>query len=264
MFYVLLAVAAVITAAGFYKFVYFLSTGYAFSVAGLAVAMMIGFGTSLTLPVVILLAIIALYAARLGVFLVIREYKNGAYRKVLDEASSGYKKIPFFVKIVIWIFCSILYVMQVSPVFFRLQNGLQEAHTGWLYVGIVLVAAGFLIADCCRCAEKQGEKRKPQNFLQPGTFQDCTLSQLFRRNSCLDRSLCVIHALFIRMVPDCLFACRIHRHSLRHVRFNPQAGTPPEQELRIRPRISGVCQNTPVLIPLIPLYSVAEWKWIFG
>ena len=96
MFYVLLAVAAVITAAGFYKFVYFISIGYAFSVAGLAVAMMIGFGTSLTLPVAILLAIIAVYAARLGIFVVIREYKNVAYRKVLDEASTGFKKIPVF------------------------------------------------------------------------------------------------------------------------------------------------------------------------
>jgi hypothetical protein len=97
MFYILLAVAAVITAAGFYKFVYFLSIGYAFSIVGLAVAMMIGFGTSLTLPVDILLGIIALYAARLGVFVVIREYESDSYRKVLDEASTGYKKIPFFV-----------------------------------------------------------------------------------------------------------------------------------------------------------------------
>jgi steroid 5-alpha reductase family enzyme len=173
MFYVLLAVSAVITAAGFYKFVYFLSTGYAFSVAALAVAMMIGYGTSLTLPVFILHVFIALYAARLGVFLVIREYKSGAYRKVLDEASSGYKKNPLFVKLFIWKFCSILYVIQMSPLFFRRKNGLQEAHTGWLYAGIILVAAGLIIQAV---ADAQKNRVKQQN---PKVFADRDFSGLY-------------------------------------------------------------------------------------
>ena len=171
MFYVLLAVSCVITAAGFYKFVYFLSTGYAFSVAALAVAMMIGYGTSLTLPVFILHVFIALYAARLGVFLVIREYKSGAYRKVLDEASSGYKKIPLFVKLFIWIFCSILYVMQMSPMFFRLKNEFQEAHTGWLYAGIILVAAGLIWQAVADAQKNRAKKKNPRLFCSRGFFR---------------------------------------------------------------------------------------------
>ena len=55
MIYSLYVVAAVITTVGFYKFVYFLSSGYAFAVLGLAVALMIGFSSSLTVPVFILL-----------------------------------------------------------------------------------------------------------------------------------------------------------------------------------------------------------------
>ena len=83
--YILLIVAAVITTVGFYRFVYFLSSGYAFAVVGLAVALMIGFSGSLTGPVFILLALIALYAARLGFFIVIRELKSGS--AILTDAA---------------------------------------------------------------------------------------------------------------------------------------------------------------------------------
>ena len=264
MFYVLLAVSAVITAAGFYKFVYFLSTGYAFSVAALAVAMMIGFGTSLTLPVFILLGIIALYAARLGIFLVIREYKSGAYRKVLDEASSGYNKIPFFVKIVIWIFSSILYVMQVSPVFFRLQNGLQEAHTGWLYVGIILVAAGLLIQTVADAQKNAAKKENPKAFCSQGLFKIVRCPNYFGE-------ILVWTGVIVSSLP-CLSGWFQIAFSLAgyigivYVMF----GSTRRLELRQNknygsdPGYQEYVKKTPVLFPLIPLHSVAGWKWVFG
>ena len=264
MFYVLLAVSAVITAAGFYKFVYFLSTGYAFSVAALAVAMMIGFETSLTLPVFILLGIIALYAARLGIFLVIREYKSGAYRKVLDEASSGYNKIPLFVKIVIWIFSSILYVMQVSPVFFRLQNGLQEANAGWLYVGIILVAAGLLIQTVADAQKNAAKKENPKAFCSQGLFKIIRCPNYFGE-------ILVWTGVIVSSLP-CLSGWFQIGFSLAgyigilYVMF----GSTRRLELRQNknygsyPAYQEYVKKTPVLIPLIPLHSVAEWKWVFG
>jgi steroid 5-alpha reductase family enzyme len=264
MIYVLLAVAAVITAAGFYKFVYFLSTGYAFSIAGLAVAMMIGFGSSLTLPVFILLGIIALYAARLGVFLVIREYKSGAYRKVLDEASSGYDKIPFFVSVVIWIFCSILYVMQVSPVFFRLQNGLQEAYAGWLYAGIILVAAGLLIQTVADMQKNRAKKENPKTFCSRGLFRIVRCPNYFGEIlvwtgvlvsslPCLSGWFQIAFALagYIGIVYVMFGSTR--RLELRQ---NKNYGSDPAYQEYVR--------KTPVLFPLIPLHSVADCNWIKG
>jgi len=264
VFYVLLAVSAVITAAGFYKFVYFLSTGYAFSVAALAIVMIVGFGTSLTLPVFILLGIIALYAARLGVFLVIREYKSGAYRKVLDEASSGYNKIPLFVKIVIWIFSSILYVMQVSPVFFRLQNGLQEANTGWLYVGIILVAAGLLIQTVADAQKNAAKKENPKAFCSQGLFKIVRCPNYFGE-------ILVWTGVIVSSLP-CLSGWFQIAFSLAgyigivYVMF----GSTRRLELRQNknygsdPAYQEYVKKTPVLFPLIPLHSVAGWKWVFG
>jgi steroid 5-alpha reductase family enzyme len=262
MFYVLLAVAAVITAAGFYKFVYFISIGYAFSVVGLAIAMLIGFRTSLTLPVAILLVIVAVYAARLGIFVVIREYKNVAYRKVLDEASTGFKKIPFFATIPIWIFCSVLYVMQVSPVFFRLQNGLQEAYAVWLYAGIVVVIIGFLLQTVADAQKNKAKKANPKTFCRQGLFKVVRCPNYFGE-------ILVWSGVLISSLP-CLTGWKQIAFSLVgyiglvYVMF----GSTRRLELRQNknygsdPAYQEYGRTTPILIPMLPLYTVADWKWL--
>lgn len=190
MFYIMLAVAALITTAGFYKFVYFLSTGYAFSIVGLSLAMIIGFWPTLTFLALILLLFIALYATRLGIFLVIREYKSGAYRVVFDEASSGYANIPFFVKIIIWIFCSVLYVMQVSPVFFRLHKKLQDFYVGWLCAGILLVAGGLLIQAIADKQKNRAKKENPKMFCNVDFLKQCVVPTISAKFLSGPGSLC--------------------------------------------------------------------------
>ncbi len=55
MMWVLLVVSAVLSAVGFYKFVYFLSIGYGLAVAGEAVAMLILFRHALSLQFIVLM-----------------------------------------------------------------------------------------------------------------------------------------------------------------------------------------------------------------
>jgi len=262
--YVLLIVAAVITTVGFYRFVYFLSSGYAFAVVGLAVALMIGFSGSLTGPVFILLALIALYAARLGFFIVIRELKSGAYRTVLDEASTGYDKIPFFVKIVVWIFVSIQYVMQMSPVLFRLQNGMQSVHQGWLYAGIVLVAGGFLMQTLADAQKNAAKKVNPKTFCRQGLFKLVRCPNYFGEvlvwTGVLVSSLPCLAGWFQVMVALVGYIVIIYvmLGSTRRIelRQNKNYGSDPAYQEYVK--------KTPVLIPFIPIHSVAEYKWIKG
>ncbi len=262
--YILLAVAAVITTVGFYRFVYFLSSGYAFTVVGLAVALMIGFSGSLTGLVFILLALIALYAARLGFFIVIRELKSGAYRTVLDEASTGYNKIPFFVKIFVWIFVSIQYVMQMSPVFFRLENGMQEARPGWLYAGIIMVAAGFLMQTVADAQKNAAKKVNPKTFCRQGLFKLVRCPNYFGEIlvwtgvlvsslPCLSGWFQVIFALVGYIIIIYVMFGSTRRIELRQ---NKNYGSDLAYQEYVK--------KTPVLIPFIPIHSVAEYKWIKG
>ena len=74
---IILAVCAVLCAVGFYKFVYFLSIGYGFAVAGGGIAILVMyFLNPTTTPLWIVLAQAALFVAygiRLSGFLLIRE-----------------------------------------------------------------------------------------------------------------------------------------------------------------------------------------------
>ena len=51
---------------------------------------------------------------------------------------------------------------------------------------------------------------------------------------------------------------RIHRHRVRDVFRRAAAGSAPEQKLRRGSGVSGVCEERPVLLPFVPLYSVAK------
>ncbi len=264
MGYSLLIVAAVITTVGFYKFVYFLSSGYAFAVLGLAVALMIGFSDTLTAPVFLLLALVALYAARLGFFIVIRELKSGAYRKVLDEASTGYDKIPFFVKIATWILVSIQYVMQMSPIYFRLENNMQGAHQGWLYAGILVVAAGFLMQTLADAQKNAAKKVNPKTFCREGLFKMVRCPNYFGEilvwTGVLLSSLPCLTGLFQIMVGllGYILIIYVMFGSTRRIelRQNKNYGSDPAYQEYVK--------KTPVLIPLIPIYSVIPYKWIKG
>lgn len=127
---ILFVVCAVLCAVGFYKFVYFLSIGYGFAIAGGGITILILYlinPTATPLGLIVLQTILfVVYGARLSGFLLVREFKNASFRKtdVAKDtlAKNKEKKMPFFVLFLIWISVAVLYVAQVSPMLFRIVN----------------------------------------------------------------------------------------------------------------------------------------------
>ena len=157
--WILLLVSALISAIGFYKYVYFLSIGYGFSIAGIGITlaiMSIAGVFKAEIQDFILFVILAVYGLRLSIFLILREVKNGAYRKKLQEVSGDDSKVPLFVKIAIWITVSILYVAQTSPAFYILYNGTQSSTIIWIAIGISTFA---LILESIADYQKTKQKR---------------------------------------------------------------------------------------------------------
>ena len=100
-----------------------------------------------TLPFLILVAVIFIYGLRLGLFLLIRETKNAAYRKTLASAG-GDKKMPFPVLFSMWLMNAGLFLMQTSPMYYRLQNVSRELVTNesvFLWIGVCISALGLII-----------------------------------------------------------------------------------------------------------------------
>ena len=157
---------AILCAVGFYKFVYFLSIGYGFAVAGggiavLTMALSSPTGTPIWISVVQALLFIA-YGARLSGFLLIREFDNVTFKKtdVAKETlnKSEKKTPPIFVLVFIWIFVAALYVTQVSPMLYRYTNASTDVVVP--VIGFAISIFGLVLESV---ADKQKSEQKKEN-----------------------------------------------------------------------------------------------------
>lgn len=174
---ILLIVCAVLCAVGFYKFVYFLSIGYGFAVAGGGIAVLVMYlmnpsATPLWLVVVQALLFLA-YGVRLSGFLLVRELKNISFKKtdVAKDtlAKNNEKKMPVFVLVTIWVCVSVLYVAQVSPMLFRFTNASSDVTVP--VVGFVISVFGLILESLADVQKSAQKKVRPDMVATEGLYK---------------------------------------------------------------------------------------------
>ncbi len=174
---ILYAVCAVMCSVGFYKFVYFLSIGYGFAIAGggIAIAVMYFINPTATpvLIVVLQLLLFILYGARLSGFLLMRELRNASFKKT-DVAKdtlgkNSEKKMPVFVLAFIWIFVSALYVAQTSPMLFRIVNGSKDILLP--VIGMVISILGIILESTADKEKSAQKKARPDMVAMKGLYK---------------------------------------------------------------------------------------------
>lgn len=168
---------------GFKKFVWFLSVGYGLAIFGIGVTVLIlGFGkfpfskvVSFDWPTLLLSILLVLYGLRLSSFLIYREAKSLSYRKTLEKvAGKEEKKMPFFLKATIWIFCSVLYVMETFPVLYRLEmNATTQMATGFILplIGFIIACIGLIIETTADLQKNAAKKKNPHEFVSSGLYR---------------------------------------------------------------------------------------------
>jgi len=171
---IILAVCAVLCAVGFYKFVYFLSIGYGFAVAGggiaiLVIALINGWTEGTLIIALLQTALFIAYGVRLSGFLLVRELKNAAYRKTLKEATGDDKKMPIFVLATIWICVAVLYTAQVSPMFFRFYNGSKDLIVP--AIGMVISVLGLVLESVADNQKSAQKKVNPDMVATKGLYK---------------------------------------------------------------------------------------------
>ena len=257
---ILLAVSLAVSAVGWKYFIYFFSLGYGYGVAALAVTMGVMYHDALSLPTIMLLALLFIFGCRLGTYLLVRERKATAYRKILYDPSLQQKK-PLGVVLMVWLFCALLYVMQVSPVAFRLSNSGQTTDL-WAWIGAAVVLCGILLEALSDAQKSAAKKRNSKRFVDTGLYRIVRCPNYLGEVviwtgvllSGIGASLTwwqwVIAAIgYIGIVYVMFSGAR--RLELRQ---NEVYGDDPEYQAYVR--------RTPILIPLLPLYSVVKYKWL--
>lgn len=171
---ILAIVCAILCAVGFYKFVYFLSIGYGFAVAGGGIAVLImALVTGTEAPLWVLLVQAALflaYGVRLSGFLLVREIKSASYKKTFKEVS-GEKNPPIFVLVSIWLSVTVLYTAQVSPMLFRVTNNV----TGIILpiIGFVVSILGLVLESIADNQKSEQKKVRPDMVATQGLYKIC-------------------------------------------------------------------------------------------
>ena len=252
-------VALALCAAGFKKYVYFLSVGYGLAVAGIGVTMAVMslmgcFNAGIAHYIMFIL--FPVYGFRLSGFLIIREIKNAAYRKTLSEASGDESKMPMFVKVAIWLCVAVLYVAQTSGVYFRMLNGGETSVL--FYIGMVISVLAIVLEST---ADKQKSKQKserPDMVAMKGLYKivRCPnyLGEILFWTGVLVGSLDTLSGIGQWLTVILGYICIVY------VMFNGAERLEKRQVKRYgnNPEYLEYVNKTPIIIPFIPLYHLAK------
>ncbi len=259
-FWLLFAAAMIISSIGFYKYVYFISLGYGFSIAGLGVLMTIMFFDKLSVGTVIACALFLIYGLRLGGYLLIRELKSAAYRNTMKTEIKDGKTISFGVKCAIWITCAALYVTQVLPVFYRLLNS--KGTDAFLIVGLVIMAFGIIFESVADWQKNESKKKNPKRFCDTGLYRivRCPnyLGEMIIWSGVLVSGVNILSGVgqWVLALVGYIGIIFVMFSGARRLelRQNKNYGNDPEYQSYVK--------STPILLPFIPLYSVAKYKFL--
>lgn len=259
-FWGLFAAAMLISAIGFYKYVYFISLGYGFSIAGLGALMLVLFRDSLSVGTVLTCLLFVVYGCRLGGFLLVRELKSAAYNSKMKTEIKDGSTMGFGVKCAIWVTCAVLYVLQVLPVFYRLSNG--RGTDGWCIAGACVMLLGIVFESASDWQKSKAKKVNPQRFCDTGLFKivRCPnyLGELIFWTGVLLSGINVLSGVlqWVLALLGYFGIVYVMFSGARRleVRQNKNYGADPEYQAYVK--------STPIMIPFVPLYSVEKYKFL--
>lgn len=261
-YYIILGVSLAICAMGFYKYLYFISLGYGFSVATIGIALLLMFNMDLEAAPAICAFLLILYGLRLGGYLLKREIKSADYNKAMKKEIKDGSGMNFFVKICMWISCAFLYTLQVSPIYFRMRNG--KGTDAFAVIGAAIMALGIAVEATADHQKSKAKKANPGRFCDTGLFKivRCPnyfgeilfwtgvfvsgvniLSGFVQWGAAVIGYVCIVYIMFGG-------ARRLE------IRQNRNYGADPEYQNYVK--------KTPIILPLIPLYSVEKYKFLVG
>ena len=266
---VILAVSLLLCAVGFWRYVYFFSVGYGYAVAGIGIALLIMFHGIMTPVTWIACILFIVYGVRLGGYLMIREMKSAAYNKILKPENDRSKSIAVGVKIAIWVSCAILYFLQTSPITFRLENTANLIEEGAAmiapdvtaaWVGLIMMILGVLLEIAADMQKNAAKKKNPSRFVDTGLYR------IVRCPNYLGE-LVLWAGVFIAGIPYLQGALQwiiaiLGLVGITYVMFSGARRLEMRQDRNYGddPVYQKYVKTVPIMIPIIPLYSVKNWK----
>ncbi len=169
----LFCLALAILTIGFYRFLYFISIGYAFLIVAMAVITPLRYIENLSLASALQNLFLVLWGLRLGIYLVRREFQ-AAYRKRNTETHQSFAGIPWRVKTIVWVSVSLLYVLMFSPSLFLLTG--TPATSSWILplsqgAGLLLMGGGLILESIADKQKSNFKTQFPKQYCDVGLYR---------------------------------------------------------------------------------------------
>jgi steroid 5-alpha reductase family enzyme len=169
----LFGLALVISSIGFYRVVYFISIGYAFSIVAMAIITPLRYFENLTWVSALQNIFLVLWGLRLGIYLVQREFR-ASYRKELTNVHQRSAGMSWGTKILIWVSVSLLYVLMFSPSLFGLIT--LSATSSWIsylvqIAGLLLMGGGLVLEALSDKQKSDFKAEFPKQYCDVGLYR---------------------------------------------------------------------------------------------
>ena len=258
-FWILFGICMLVSAIGFKNYVWFISLGYGFSIAAQGVAMLIMYGPWLTVGTIITCVLFVLYGLRLGGYLAIRESGKNSYKKNMQGEIKDGKTVPFGVKVAIWTSCAVLYVTQISGVFYRLLNAAKD--NIWVFIGAAVMLFGVSLETAADIQKNEAKKVNPRRFVDTGLYRIVRCpnylgEMIFWTGVVISGIGAVSGWQWIVVAIGYIGIIFVMFSGARRleIRQDKNYGADPEYQKYVA--------TVPILLPFIPLYSVKKHKWL--
>lgn len=261
---IVLGVCSIMCAVGFFRFLYFISLGYGLAIFGGSIAILVislvnNLSSNLLWLNILQMVCYIIYGLRLSGFLLYREIKSAAYNKSLKEDDRTTRRRSFSLSMIIWVTCSILYVAQVSPFLFRVENNTEDIILP--IVGISISVLGLIMESVADHQKSAQKKVNPNSVATKGLYRIVRCPNYLGEIIFWTGSFISGITSYSNHVEFWLISL-FGYISIVYIMFNSTKRLEKKQNERYQndEEYKKYSSTTPILIPFIPLYHLNKKK----
>lgn len=258
-----LAFCLVLSALGFKRVEYFVSLGYAASIAAQAIVIAILYRQTLRDWVLLQSVLLLAYGVRLGTFLVLRGRTASFQKEHAANAARG-DKVHGRIKAAIWVSVSLLYVLMFLPALLTMSAQAAGRALPSAPVGVVLMVAGLGLEACADWQKSRFKRQNPSHFCDVGLYRIVRFPNYFGEMvfwfgvwiSALSAYQGVLAWVLGGLGFICIELVMLGSSRRLELKQTDRYGADADYQAYAR--------QTPILFPLLPFYSLQNLKVFLG
>lgn len=257
------AVCLAVSALGFRRVEYFVSLGYAFSIAVEALVFTALFRETLDLSTIAQSALLLAYGLRLGSFLLNRQSAPSFERERLASVERG-ARVRGGLRLIIWVSVAVLYVLMYSPALLSLLAQSRGFAMPSIPYGLVIMLVGLGIESLADWQKSRFKAANPQAFCSVGLFGMVRCPNYFGEMvfwcGVFISGSAAYHQLLDWLVAGAglVAIILVMLGSARRLELKQ------DERYGADPAYLAYGHSVPVLVPLLPVYSLKKLRIYLG